>query len=509
MPNTLLYETHLNDAASFRKMAHHPHLQGEYALTAICVAVVTFIFVLWNRSVVHWFLIPLMACGILSGVDIVRYCRGQLDLFDPKTIISCLAFYGFFIAPLLNVAWDSYGVGDLILWGDWRPWLGAMSGLNAAGLVAYRLASNWAFAKTRDSATQWEIDSKKFYPAFAFALCSSIAGATMFIWQFNGIPGIIEAYENNQEAFIGKGWLLVFAWPLAVISFIIMIFTLADRRRKQRNLLTTAMILVSVTGIGHFLLLGWYGSRSSTIWALFWMAGIIHYRFRKLPSKAMAFGVIFLIAFMYFYGFYKEGKRASLQVLRSPSMWFEPAGYQRDFKYLLLGDLARADSNASILHNLVMDPSDYDYRWGLTYAAAFTILIPRNFWPDRPEVRVDAGTEALWGKGNSVRSSRLYGLGGEALLNFGPWGVAPIFAIYGVILGWYRRKLNSWDRLDARMFLAPFLTSIIVRALVYDSDNLVFAAVVEGTLVMTAIFAASQHFVVKTGKTAFENIGNS
>ncbi len=487
-------------------LASERYLASDYAVVGICVAVVTFIFVLWNKSVVHWFLIPVMACGVLSGVDIVRWWRGQLDLFDPKTIIACLAFYGFFVAPLLNVAWDSYGVGDLILWGDWRPWLGAMSALNALGLVAYRLASNWAFAKTRASDAQWKLDPKKFYPIFALALSASIVGATVFIWQLNGIAGVIEAYENNQDAFIGKGWLLLFAWPLVVLSFIILIFTWTNAQKEVRRYLITGAILVSAAGIGHFLLLGWYGSRGTTIWALFWMAGIIHYRFRQLPSKTMAFGVIFLIAFMYLYGFYKENKTASLQVLRSPSLWFEPVGYQRDFKFLLLGDLARADSNASILHNLIEDPGDYDYRWGLTYVAAFSILIPRNFWPDRPEVRVDAGSEALWGKGDSLRSSRLYGLGGEALLNFGPWGVVPTFAIYGAVLGWFRRKLTSWNGLDARLLLAPFWTSIIVRGLVSDSDNLVFSTVVEGTLVTAAIFAASRHSEVKN---TFENIGNS
>ncbi len=484
------------------------YLTGDYAIALICVAVVTFIFVLWNKSIVHWFLIPVMACGVLTGVDIVRWCRGQLDLFDPKTIVACLAFYGFFIAPLLNVAWDTYGVGDLILWGDWRKWLGAISGLNAAGLVAYRFASNWALAKTRASATRWELDRTRFYPIFALALCSSIIGATMFIWQLNGIAGIIEAYENNQEAFIGKGWLLLFAWPLVILSFIIIIFTWTNWRKEGHRYLITGMVFLSAAGIGHFLLLGWYGSRGTTIWALFWMTGILHYRFRQLPQKMMALGVVFLIAFMYFYGFYKESKRASLQVLRSPSLWFEPAGYQRDLKYLLLGDLARADSNASILHNLLKDPGDYDYRWGLTYAAAFTILIPRNFWPGRPEVRVDAGSDALWGKGNLLRSSRLYGLGGEALLNFGPWGVVPIFAIYGATIGWYRRKLNNWGLSDARMFLAPFFTSIIVRTLVNDSDTLVFAAVVEGTLVVAAVFAASRSLRVRSNKTTLENINN-
>ena len=41
----------------------------------------------------------------------------------------------------------------------------------------------------------------------------------------------------------------------------------------------------------------------------------------------MAIGAIFLITFMYFYGFYKEQKRASFEILSSPSMWLEPGGY--------------------------------------------------------------------------------------------------------------------------------------------------------------------------------------
>ncbi len=418
--------------------------------------------------------------------------------FDPRTIIACLAFYGFFVAPILHVIWDRFGVGDeMVMFGDWRPWLGGMAALNALGLLAYRFAHNWVFRRVTSSQTRWEINRKKFYPAFTFALALSMAGVTTYLWQLGGISGVVEAYEKNQEAFVGKGWLLVFAWPIAVLSFIVVVFTLTDRSRKDRYRLTTGMILVSIAGIGHFLLLGWYGSRCATVWALFWMAGIIHYRFQKLPAKMMAIGLIFLITFMYFYGFYKEQKRASFEILRSPSMWLEPGGYSRDLKYLLLGDLARADSNAFILHNLVKDPGDYDYRWGLTYAGGLAILIPTEIWRDRPYFKVDAGTEAQLGKTASRPSSRVYGLSGEALLNFGPLGVICIFAVFGSILGWYRKKLASWDRTDARMYLAPFFALMFLVALMSDSDNLVFAAVTQGALVITAIFVASERQRIK------------
>jgi hypothetical protein len=474
-------------------VARRQALRGDYATATVGVSVIVLLSIVWSKAVFDWFLLPVSVCGILAGVDVVRWLRGRLDVFDPKTVIGCLAFYGFFAAPILHVVWNIYGVGnEMLLWGDWRPWLGAVACLNALGLVAYRCAHNWIFNRTAPSVTQWVVNRKRFYPVFALALASSVAGVATYLWELGGISGVVEAYENNQEAFVGKGWLLVFAWPLAVLSFIAIVFAWADRNGKNRPRLTTGMMLLSVAGVGHFLLLGWYGSRGTTIWALFWMAGIIHYRFRKLSRRMVTAGLILLIVFMYFYGFYKEQNRASFEVLRSPALWLAPPGYQRDLKHLLLGDLARADSNALILHNLIKDPGDYDYRWGLTYLGALGILIPRNIWPDRPEFKIDAGTEAQQGKASSRRSSQVYGLSGEALLNFGPLGVVPMFAILGGVLGWYRRKLTSWDTLDARMFLAPFFTILFAVALTGDSDNLVFAAVMEGALVTAAVLACSK-----------------
>jgi hypothetical protein len=484
--------------AGARSAALRRSPRGDYAITAVCVGVLTLLFMWRSQQIIHWFVLPVIASGILAGVDVVRWLRGRLDLFDPKTIVACLAFYGFFLAPLLHLLWNTFGVGDLALFGDWRTWLGAMACLNALGLLAYRFAHNWAFRATKPPRSAWEINRRRFYPFFAVALACSTIGVAAFLWQLQGISGLIEAYEENQAAFVGKGWLLVLAWPSAVLSFIILVFTLTDHERKARHHLTTGMLLLSAAGIGHFLMLGWYGSRVATVSAVFWMAGLLHYRFRKFPPVMMAIGVISLVGFAYFYGFYKERGRAGFEVLRTPAMWLQPRGYERDLKYLLLGDLARADSNALILHNLVKDPGDYHYRWGLTYVGALTILIPRYFWPDRPYFRVDAGSEALWGKSAQDVSSRLYGLSGEALLNFGPIGVAPIFGIYGALLGWYRRKLEGWHRLDARMLLAPFFTSMFVEALVCDSDVVVFFVATQAALISVFVFAAADSFTLRT-----------
>jgi uncharacterized membrane protein (UPF0136 family) len=85
----------------------------------------------------------------------------------------------------------------------------------------------------------------------------------------------------------------------------------------------------------------------------------------------------------------------------------------------------------------------------------------------------------------------VYGLSGEAMLNFGPLGVLPMFALYGGLMGWYRRKLTTWSILDSRILLAPFFAVLFVTGLVGDSDNLVFAALIQGAFVSACILAVS------------------
>lgn len=476
-----------------RRSAHAWHKQygrGDYLLSFVCACALAVTFAILSPAVIHWFLIPLIACGTIAGVDVIRWIRGRLDLFDPKAVIGFLSFYGCFVTPVLHVVWDRFGVNnDLLIGGDWPPWLGAMAALNAASLLVYRTFHNYVFNYTAKSTTSWKIEKRRFHFFFSLALAASVAGLYAFFSVLNGIPGMVKSFEENLQAYTGKGWLLVFAWPLSVLCFIILIYVWTDRKVRRRPA-SIGIFLVCAFGISQFVLMGWYGSRQATIWAMFWMAGIIHYRVDRLSRKVVAAGLVFLIAFMYFYGFYKEQGRAGFGVIETPATWLQPRGYQRDIKLLLLDDLARADVNAYILYNLTKFPKDYDYRWGLTYVGAPMFLVPRSLWPNRPNYKVDAGTEATFGKASSYDSTRVYGLTGEAMLNFGPLGVLPLYAVYGACLGWYRRKLTSWGLSDARMFLAPLVTILFVCAFIADSDNVLFLFVVDGSLITVAFLGS-------------------
>ena len=73
--------------------------------------------------------------------------------------------------------------------------------------------------------------------------------------------------------------------------------------------------------------------------------------------------------------------------------------------------------------------------------------------------------------GNYMRSTRIFGLAGEAMLNFGIAGVVPSFFVWGYIVGRIRRRIQSYHFKDIRLLTAPFLISLCIIFLINDMDN--------------------------------------
>ena len=142
---------------------------------------------------------------------------------------------------------------------------------------------------------------------------------------------------------------------------------------------------------------------------------------------------------------------------------------------LVLGDLARADVQAFILYKLANDGGDFSYALGRTYVGAVSMYVPRFILQDRPATKLKEGTEIQYGGYGEYRaSSRVYGLAGESMLNFGPLAVPVAFAVLGVIVGWMSKSIRTLKPGDARFLLAPFAAYLSMMLLTADSDNVVF-----------------------------------
>src|SRR5438128_1961906 len=104
-----------------------------YVSAAIAAGMVAF-----YPAMLHWFLLPVLACGVLIGEDAVEWLRGRMDLFDPVGILGVLGYYFFFLSPLLVVWWNHRLMYLPDQPDDYRPWLGGVAALNFLGLLVYR-----------------------------------------------------------------------------------------------------------------------------------------------------------------------------------------------------------------------------------------------------------------------------------------------------------------------------------------------------------------------------------
>jgi hypothetical protein len=463
-----------------------------------CVAIAAWL-AFTNEALIHWFVLPVIACGVLVGQDAVEYLRGRRSMFDPVGILGLFGVHFFFLAPLLHVAWDSYLESYIEQSLDWREWLGYMALLNVASLCLYRLGHRRAAAWGADAAPRhrWQCDRKLLLWACAAGLLISGSIQMAYYASQGGILGYIDTVTadvgvseaDSAQAGMGIVFMVSESFPILAIIF----YVVATERKKY---LRVAGVILAVL-VGFFLLKllfgGLRGSRASIVWALFWAAGIIHVWVRPLSRKFVVVGLCFLVTFMYLYGFYKGLGRDVFAAMEEGRLTEKS---QRSWATMLLGDLGRSDVQAFLLHRIQRADSDYELAWGRTYVGTFALLVPRSLWPERPPIKTKEGTDAMYGAGTYARgkwySSKVYGIAGETMLNFGPWAVPFGYLLFGVVVGRLQRMLRVLQPGDTRLLIFPFLVMWCFSIIQSDSDNLLFNFIKDGMMPLTVVFLGSR-----------------
>ncbi len=433
----------------------------------------------------HWFVAPVLACGLLLVDDVARWMRGECDLFDPYAIIAILGPHLFVAAPLLHVASD-YWLPYITPPEDWRPWLGAMAAVDFLGLLAYRVSRELVdrFAAPMRPKSYWRLEPARFWPLAALSLAGATVLQTLAYAKFGGIGGYIEAFGEGSEQFTGMGLTFMFSESAPIVALLAAV-AWVERAPRRRTLPVMLGILAGFVAL-KFAFGGMRGSRGHLIYGLFWAGVVLHQRCRPMSKQLLAVGAAFLLVFMYAYGFYKSFGVDALEALdgaaaRADLMDHAPRGVDA----VLLGDLARSDVQAFMLYRLSLDSSiaPYDYALGETYLGAVAQLVPRGVLTDRPATKVKPGTDLLFGPGvfeNDMPSTFAYALAGEAILNFGVLGAVASFALVGFGAAVARRWYLGLAPGDSRSLVLPLLYSLPFMALLWDSDVLVFYVVKEG-----------------------------
>lgn len=447
--------------------------------TLLCVVVVT-ICCIANPGVLHWFLIPVFISGVIIATDAIAWMRGRIDIFDPIGIVGLIGIHFFFIAPLLHVTWDAFGTFRLPMSTlEWKNWLGAMAMLNLLGLIIYRVTRYWMLRKVLHYRGVVE-PAPIFWPLLIFALFITVIAQIGVYISYGGISGFVAAYEQSRREFLGMGWIFMVSESFPIL-LLIGWAVYVKNSGKVPTWVTIFFVLLVFLAL-KLLFGGLRGSRSNTVWGLFWAVGIIHYLVRAFPRKWIYAGIAFVVMFMYIYGFYKAAGVQGLEAVTNTSSRERLEGHSgRTLEAVLLGDLARADVQAYLLKRVTDPQSGYELAWGKTFVGTLSLFVPRQIWPDRPPGKWYYGTLAQ-GSSESRRSSRVYGLAGEWMLNFGVLGVPCGFLLLAIFVCYARRYMLSLYPGDIRYVLVPFLANLCIVALSSDSDNIFYFIVKNGVV---------------------------
>lgn len=442
----------------------------------LCLFIVVLGVLLEPDDMLHWFLLPVTLCGVLIGIDAVDWLRGRMDVMDPVGWVGLFGLHFFFIAPLLIVLWD-HQMNYLPAMPDWRPWLGRMGFLNLVGLILYRVARGWIRIPPNLTPRKMRLlQPRIFVVILYFALCITFGLQMLVYIQSGGISGYIARYESRGDDIGFRGFGVLFTFSESFPFLLLIGIAASIHQRENRRTWFHVLAILLLFFVLRLFFGGLRGSRSNTIYAMVWAVGVVHLWIRPVPKRFLAAGAMVGVAFLYIMGFYKAlGSDFFKTFERGADLAQLEKETKRTFEGAIISDLSRADVQAYMLRNLTEKWTDFPYAHGRTYLAGYTAVIPRAIWPDKPPHKVLEGTQALLGPGAYVpdvrQASRVYGLMGEAMLNFGAT-LAPLsFVSLGLLVGGVRRWYYRLHPDDVFRIWIPFLVLFCVTYIVSDSDN--------------------------------------
>lgn len=402
------------------------------------------------------------------------------SLFHPVVFTSFVLMWVLVFSPVVSVASESYlflSPKEI----NWNYWVGITTWFYLLCIILYyTLVQSFLVRKTVVGVVTYN-KKRILLIGFCFLTVSLICQILVYI-KFGGIIGYMTSWTENRDDFDGLGFLFMFSEPFPILALIILCM-LVDPEKIKRPLLFLIITFI-VFFILKLLFGGFRGSRSNTVWGIFWFAGIVHLYFFRLKVVHVIFGLIFLTIFMNLYSLYKSFGIDAF----SGEYTLQDTGRFDDNPTvtILLNDFSRAPLHAYLLSQY-FDYGAYEIKFGQTYLAAINKIIP-IFDVTELYSKNSAGSEILYDRKSNLMfgdyfNSRIYGAYGEGLLNFGPFiavSAFGFFSLFIVLLDNFTRTLNKYH---PYYLIIPFFSNLSIILLITDLDNVIFFILKNGFMV--------------------------
>lgn len=425
------------------------------------------------------FIISLATCSFCLYFFLKVLTRGLPNniMIIPTRIFMWVYFI---LAPLVNILTNEYVDEKLFL--D-KPII-EITNLNFVNAILLLLATLSARfvtnknARTRDSKI---IPNGVFLFLSVLVLTSLFYGFFLIYYNANLISGAAEFNSSNVPLY---HYMFIESGPLAFCWLTTLMFL--KRKRLPTKFQMGLILIIQVMLI--LVLSSSRGSRVAIISQLLFCAQIYSYYLIKFRFKHYVMAAVFLSVLIPTYAHYKYGGIESLNDFFSGKGSSEVVQKYNDPYLFIVGDLGRADIQAPIISRYIAGTFTPNYK-GETYLAAASLLLPQAMRPDWLRTKVQIGAEVQFEQGGlmaeyrgvrmldgQIYSSRIYGLLGESLINFGWIGPPLVFLLFGYIsrLALVRATtFQSWQRL----LTAPYFAVLPIYFLFYDFDNVIVQTV--------------------------------
>lgn len=402
------------------------------------------------------------------------------SVFHPIPLVSIILFIFFLLPPLFAY---HYKIGLLYITKDidFDFYLPLISWIYLLGIILFYFGCVLGYKNIVALELKTEISNKNLLLITTFFLSISFFAQLVIFVKFGGIYGYMNAWTDDRSNFdgLGKWFMLAEPFPIILIFFIFIKY-----REKLRNNFYLLVLTFLIFFGSKMLFGGLRGSRSNTIWGLFWFAGLVHLYLYKLKKIHFIIGIIFLSIFMPIYGVYKTYGVDSLGGEYSIS---DTNRYENNpLLDIYVNDFSRASINAFQMSQYFN--TDYKEKLGSTYYSSVLILLPflKNSYTGHD--KNTAGSELVYEQKMSLSykddfdNSRVYGVYGEGLLNFGPYAGVFLFFVFGYLVMKLDNLSRSVGKDNFLILFVPFLSNLSFVLLLSDSDNAIFFLIKNGLL---------------------------
>lgn len=430
-------------------------------------------FIIFNLNNLDYYIVPLYITSIIIVCHIIPEFLSK-DFFSPTFIISLTIYQLFIIAPLLHINFDFYYMFFFKKYEIWKPYYNNWAFLNLIGVILFYFFLH-LFNKIKpiinnNKKSIYDIRTTPFYFITISFLLFSLVIQLYVYYKFGGIFGYIKAKEViGLDAFKGLGKFAIIAESFPIIFIFLVVFYYRNKKLTWVKIFILMLIFILL----KILFGGLSGSRSNTIWGLFWCLALIHFFIRNLNVKFITVCTIFIISFMLVYGVYKKYKTNFFYAIEthgiSSNNYYNKATDSILLKSLLT-DFSRADIQAFSIYS--QSEGYYNkLRYGETYISSLLLFMPNSLLD--LERKGSPGSELLHQQYDKS-TSRVLGLQGEFIINF-PYYFYPI-AFIPIAFFISRLKLSYKNRTERQLnlLILPFFINIGIVLFLSDSDNVAY-----------------------------------